>query len=85
MQALIYFVVGAPAIVDVIAFLVVGLWLQLRPGRVVATIAAVLGLGAVVMTILNQLGLGEGGKNVVVALIVGYSSLRAAIAAYRFH
>ena len=84
MQLLLVFLISPFSLVDVIAFAGVGAWLQFRPGRVVGTIAAILGLSSIVMTALNQLGLGEGGKNVVVAIITGYASLRAAVAVYKY-
>jgi hypothetical protein len=82
-QAVVAIVLGVSMLWDAAVFAGLGFWLHRRNSRVAAVLLLVdAGIG-IVVTGMNQFGGGQGGRNVVLALIVFWAALKAVIATFK--
>lgn len=78
-------VIGMEAITDGVIYAVLALLLRKFNSRVVACLLLLLSLVAVVVTGINKFSGGGGGRNVFLALIMIYVSVRAVQATFKYH
>lgn len=72
-----YFILGIPAIIDGVIFAVCAFLLRKFNSRVVAIILLLLSIGSLVITGINKFGGGAGGRNLFLAVIMIWVSIRA--------
>lgn len=72
-----YFIMGTEAIIDGVLFAVCAFLLRKFNSRVVAVILLLLSVGGLVVTAINQFGGGTGGRNIILAVIMIWTSVRA--------
>ena len=72
-----YFIMGTSAIIDGVLFAVCAFLLRKFNSRVVAIILLLLSVGGLVVTRINQFGGGTGGRNLFLAVIMIWVSIRA--------
>lgn len=72
-----YFIMGASAIVDGVIFAVCAFLLRKLNSRVVAIILLLLSVGGLIVTGINKFGGGTGGRNIILAVIMIWTSIRA--------
>lgn len=72
-----YFIMGASAIVDGVIFAVCAFLLRKLNSRAVAIILLLLSVGGLVVTGINKFGGGTGGRNIILAVIMIWTSIRA--------
>jgi hypothetical protein len=74
---------GAEVLIDAAAFAGLGFWLYRTHSRAAATLLVGLSALGVGMTAMAPFGGRVGGRNVVLAVVVFWAALRAALAAYK--
>lgn len=72
-----YFIIGAATIIDGVVFAACAFLLRKFHSRIVAVILLLLSIGTLVATVLNKFGTSTGGKNVFLAVITIWVSIRA--------
>ena len=72
-----YFIMGTEAIIDGVIFAVCAFLLRKFNSRVVAVILLLLSIGGLVVTGINKFGGGTGGRNLFLAVIMIWISVRA--------
>ena len=72
-----YFIMGTEAIIDGVLFAVCAFLLRKFNSRVVAVILLLLSIGGLVVTAINKFGGGTGGQNLILAVIMIWTSIRA--------
>lgn len=72
-----YFIMGTEAIIDGVLFAVCAFLLRRFNSRVVAVILLLLSIGGLVVTAINKFGGGTGGRNIILAVIMIWTSIRA--------
>jgi hypothetical protein len=72
-----YFIMGVGAIVDGVIFAVCAFLLRKFNSRVVAVILLLLSIGVLIVTGINKFGGGSGGRNLSLAVIKIWVSIRA--------
>lgn len=72
-----YFIMGTEAIIDGVLFAVCAFLLRKFNSRVVAVILLLLSIGGLVVTAINKFGGGTGGQNIILAVIMIWTSIRA--------
>jgi hypothetical protein len=83
-QAALAYWTGLSILIDATVYAVCGCFIRFRQSRVAAVIAMLLGLAALGVTILNLIGrTRSGGTNIVLAVIVFISGLRAMEATFK--
>lgn len=80
-----YFLLGLPAIIDGVIFAVLAFLLRKFKSMVVAMLLLLLSVGGIVVTAINQFGGGTGGRNIILALIMIWVSIRAVQATAKLH
>lgn len=80
-----YFLSGLPAIIDGVIFAVLALLLRRFKSILVAVLLLLLSVGGIVVTAINRFGGGTGGRNIILALIMIWVSIRAVQATIKFH
>jgi uncharacterized membrane protein HdeD (DUF308 family) len=85
LQIVLAFFIGLSAIIDGIIYIVLAFLLQKFNSRIVAVLMLILtGIG-VVVTAMNRLGSGQGGRNILLALVMIWASIRAIQATFRLN
>lgn len=79
------FLIGTTAIIDGVLYAILALLLRKFNSRVVAIIFLLLSSAAIVVTGINRFGEGEGGKNIFLAIIMIYVSIRAIQATFKYN
>lgn len=77
-----YFIMGIDAIINGVLFAVCAFLLQKFGSRVAAVILFLLSSGALFYTVISKFGGGTGGRNVILAVIVFWVSVRATQATF---
>jgi hypothetical protein len=83
MQALFFLVFGGLVLIDAAAYALLGFWLHQKMSRVAAVLLLFMSLMALVATGANRFD-GEGGRNIILAIMVVGTSIRAAQATFKF-
>lgn len=79
------FVIGDGLIFDGILYLILSLILKKLNSRIVAILLLLLSLFSVVITAINMFGGGQGGKNILLALLTTWAGVRAVQATYVYN
>ena len=82
-MALASFILGGWLLLDSAICAGLGFWLQRRDSLIAATILLIYSLYAIIHTTMNKFGGGEGGRNIVLAVMVLWASIRAVQATYK--
>ncbi len=80
-----YLVFGSTAIVDGVAFGVSAFLLRQFRSRIVASLMLLLTVASVMMTATNLFGVGTGGRNILLAFVMVWASIRAIQATFKLH
>ena len=80
-----YFLFGFPTIIDGVIFGVLAFLLRQFRSMVVAVLLLLLSVVGVVVTVMNQFGGGTGGRNIILALIMIWASVRVMQATFKLH
>ena len=83
LQIALSFFLGASAIVDGLLFIIFAFLLQKFNSRIVAVLLLILSGAGLVVTTMNSFGGGQGGRNVILALVVLWASIRAVQATFK--
>ena len=74
------------AVVDAVIYLVLGALLHFLRSRVAAVVFALVSLGSLGVTVANMAGASlPGGRNIILAVIVVFASVRAVEASFKLH
>jgi len=82
-QAVVSLLLGMSMLLDAVLFAGLAFWLQRAQSRVAATLLLGLAAIGIVMTAMNQFGGGQGGRNIVLSVIVLLAGVRAVVATYK--
>jgi len=82
-QAFAAVFVGTSMLWDAALFAGLALWLQRRLSRAAAVLLVLDSGYGIVATAINRLGGGQGGTNIVLALIVFWAAVRAVVATFK--
>jgi len=85
LTAVLAFLLGLSSLVDAVLFSVFAFLLRQFTSRVAAVVLVVLATGGLIVTGINRFGGGEGGNNLIVALILFWAGLRAVEATFKLH
>jgi cobalamin synthase len=77
-----YFV-GLPVMIDGVLYAVLGFLLQKFNSRIVAVLLLIVSGIALITTVINRFGGGTGGRNILLAIIVLWASIRAVQATFK--
>ncbi len=80
-----YFIMGASAIVDGVIFAVLAFLLRKFNSMVIAIFLLLLSVAGIVITGINRFGGGTGGRNIILAVIMVWVSVRAIQATFKLH
>ena len=80
-----YFLLGASAIVDSVILAILAFLLRKFNSMVVAILLLLLSLAGIVVTGINRFGGGTGGRNIILAVIMIWVSVRAVQATLKLH
>lgn len=83
LQIIVSFIIGFQTIIDGVLFIVFGFLLHWFNSRIAAVILLLLSGGGLAVTAINQFGGGPGGRNIFLALIVFWMSVRATQATFK--
>jgi len=79
------FLIGMTTIIDGVIYAVLALLLRKFNSRAVAILLLLLSLVAIVVTGINKFGGGEGGRNIILAVIMIWASVRAVQATFKYN
>jgi len=82
-EAAVALLLGPSILLDAGLFAGLGIWLHRTNSRVAATLLLILAGISIVTTASNQFGGGQGGRNIVLAVIVFWIAIRAVFATYK--
>jgi hypothetical protein len=77
------FILGLSGLWDAAFFGLVALWLQLRRSRVAAVLLALGSVAVLASTVVTVFGNQPGGRNIVLAVILTWSAVRAVTATFK--
>lgn len=85
MQAVLALLIYPAAVLDAALYAILGYWLRKSNSKVAALLLLLIALGALGVTVMNRLGVGEGmgGRNIFLAVIVFWVSVRAVQATFK--
>jgi hypothetical protein len=83
-QAVVSLLLGMSMLLDAVLFAGLAFWLQRRQSRVAATLLLGLAALSIATTAMNQFGGGQGGRNIILSVIVFWVAVRAVVATYKW-
>ena len=83
LQIILSTFIGVSAIIDGALYVIFAFWLQKSNSRIVAVILLVLSGIGLIVTAINRFGGGQGGRNIFLALVVMWASIRAVQATFK--